>query len=58
MIPIAKKLESAIFHFLQNTCPVSCETKYGSKMCKTLKQANDFFKNPPKKKRNKVRPIK
>lgn len=57
MIPIAKTLQEAINHFLNSDGQICCYSKYGDKICKTLKECDLFFKNKPKKKRNKVRPI-
>jgi len=55
----ANKIEQAIYFFMNyENKLLSCKSKYGSVICENLKQANEFFKNPPKKKRNKVRPIK
>ena len=55
----AKKIEEAVYFYMNYENKIlSCKSKYGSAICENLKQANDFFKNPPNKKRNKVRPIK
>lgn len=59
MIPIAKTLQEAINHFSLSNGMICCDKKYDRKNCSTLKEAVDFFNLPkPKKKRNKVRPIK
>lgn len=58
MIPTAKNLQQAISHFLISEGMIKCEYKKHSKVCASLKEANEFYRNPPKKTRNKVRPIK
>ncbi len=58
MIPIAKNIEEATRHFLNNTGPIACERKKETKTCSSLKEANDFFSRHIQKVRNKVRPIK
>ena len=57
MIPIAKTLQEAINHFLNNNGQVSCENKKTTKICSSLKEANEFFSKRIKKVRNKIRPI-
>ena len=58
MIPTAENLQQAVAHFLNNNGQISCDIKSKSKICKTLKEANEFFSKKVKKVRNKVRPIK
>ena len=58
MIPIAENLKEAIIYFLNNNGQISCENKKATKICGSLKDANEFFNKRIKKVRNKVRPIK
>jgi len=58
MIPIANNIEEAIRHFLNNNGPIVCDRKKETKICASLKEANDYFSRHIPKIRNKVRPIK
>jgi hypothetical protein len=58
MISIANTLEEAIKHFCYNNSPICCINKKRELTCHSLKESFDFFKNKPKKIRNKVRPMK
>lgn len=61
MIPIVNNIEEAIRHFLNSNGSISCYKKNEKLVCKTLKDAQEFYTKElkkPKKIRNKVRPIK
>lgn len=57
MIPIAKNIYDAI-RLLKNNSLIFCVSKYGSITVSNIDDAVYFFGNKPKKKRNKIRPIK
>ena len=61
MIPIANNIEEAILHFLNSDGSLACYKKSEKQTCKTLKEAQEFYSQEPKKTkkiRYKVRPIK